>query len=65
MTDQESQADELLALASIFDPDVFFTEKGNIPSGHFAAHLSLPEGFCVTFSEQGRVVWYIIIEILS
>ena len=54
MSDQESQEDELLALASIYDPDVFFVDEGDVASGHFAAHLTLPKTFHVCFSNSGE-----------
>ena len=55
--DQESQDDELLALASIYnDEDTFSITQGGTtgetnsrPGGRFSAHLSLPYHFVVTF----------------
>lgn len=51
MSDKEAQEDELLALASIYDGDIFSTteiENGQVVAGgQFAAHLDLPEPFYV------------------
>ena len=50
MSDKEAQGDELLALASIYDADVFSTtldSDGALPGGQFASHLDLPQPFFV------------------
>lgn len=55
MSDSESQEDELLALASIYDENTFSssTEKGS-PGGQFSAVLELPEPFNVIFMGSGQ-----------
>ena len=47
MSDQEAQADELLALTSIYDEGIFSD------LGSFAAHLELQQPFNVVFSTNG------------
>ncbi len=48
MDDAEAQEDELLALASIYDVDVFSTDKeGERPGGQFSACLDLPQPFVI------------------
>ena len=46
--DREAQEDELLALESIYDSQIFVaTTEGEIPGGQFVAHLDLPSSFFV------------------
>ena len=47
-SDREAQEDELLALESIYDSQIFVaTTEGEIPGGQFVAHLDLPSSFFV------------------
>ena len=43
--DAEAQADEVTALASIFEDRIFVTDDNN--GGQFSAHLVLPEEFFI------------------
>ena len=54
MEDQESQEDELLALASIYDSDVFVCDHEETPPcGSFTVHLQIPQPFSVVFTQEG------------
>ena len=58
--DSEAQEDELLALESIYDSQIFVaTTEGEIPGGQFVAHLDLPPSFFVkvTTNETGICVF--------
>lgn len=59
MSDKESQDDELLALASIYEDDVFSStqDAGESPGGQFAAHLDLPQPFQVQFETSGKIIY--------
>ena len=47
-SDREAQEDELLALESIYDSQIFVaTTEGEIPGGQFVAHLDLSSSFFV------------------
>ena len=55
-SDREAQEDELLALQSIYDAQIFVsTTEGDRPGGQFVAHLDLPPSFQVrmTTNETG------------
>ena len=60
ISDQESQEDELLALASIYDDESFLVtspgDEGDMAGGQFSAQLELPQPFHVLFSspQKGR-----------
>ena len=52
MSDKEAQEDELVALASIYDKDIFSISSDQegereIPGGEFCANLDLPQPFYV------------------
>ncbi len=52
-TDAEAQEDELLALESIYDAQIFVASaQGDSPGGQFVAHLELPPLFCVKVSSN-------------
>ena len=52
MTDYEFQQDELLALASIYDENIFeATSDGT--EGRFCAHLDLPNPFLIKTTSGG------------
>ncbi|XP_041375612.1 E3 ubiquitin-protein ligase RNF14-like [Gigantopelta aegis] len=54
MGDQESQEDELTALASIYDSSVFsVSQDGDDRGGQFSACLALPQPFVVSFLPAG------------
>ena len=56
-SDEEAQEDELLALASIYNEDVFeVTREDAKPGGQFSARLELPDNFCVQMDSSGKVV---------
>ena len=47
-SDSEAQEDELLALESIYDTQIFVsTTEGDRSGGQFVAHLDLPHSFHV------------------
>ena len=64
MSDKEAQEDELLALASIYDNEVFSTTLDSdgvtIAGGQFSAHLDLPQPFHVILekSKKGKLRFY-------
>jgi len=53
--DEEAQEDELLALASIYNEDVFeVTREDGKPGGQFSARLELPDHFSVQSDTSGK-----------
>ena len=63
MSDEEAQDDEIMAMASIFEENVFesSSENGRVTGGRFSAQLELPEPFHVIFkSDAGMTLCKII-----
>ena len=54
MTDLDAQEDELLALASIYEEDVFTSQcvTGEKTEGQFTAAVILPQPFLVSFGPK-------------
>ena len=57
MSNEEAQNDEIMAMASIFEEDVFesSSENGRVTGGRFSAHLELPRLFQVLFHSDSGI----------